>query len=185
VKQLGSIRRSNACRASSGQCSRSSTGVRMFVGVAQPVELQFCKLEVRGSSPLASSTAVRRFERVPVIATSARIGRCQISEGCPSGQREQAVNLPANAYGGSIPPPSTRWVAGSGIGCRASRHWRWRSRRDGAIGRVPAAGVAQLVERQPSKLNVVGSNPISRSQQFCWRSPSNEEKSAEQQRPPT
>gem|GEM_PF-5055799 len=25
------------------------------------------------------------------------------------------------------------------------------------------AGVAQLVERQPSKLNVVGSNPISRS----------------------
>jgi hypothetical protein len=26
-----------------------------------------------------------------------------------------------------------------------------------------AAGVAQLVERQPSKLNVAGSNPVSRS----------------------
>ena len=26
------------------------------------------------------------------------------------------------------------------------------------------AGVAQLVERQPSKLNVAGSNPVSRSQ---------------------
>ena len=27
--------------------------------------------------------------------------------GCPSGQREQTVNLPANAYGGSNPPLST------------------------------------------------------------------------------
>ena len=30
------------------------------------------------------------------------------------------------------------------------------------------AGVAQLVERQPSKLNVAGSNPVSRSKSF-WR----------------
>ncbi len=28
------------------------------------------------------------------------------------------------------------------------------------------AGVAQLVERQPSKLNVAGSNPVSRSKSF-------------------
>ena len=28
-----------------------------------------------------------------------------------------------------------------------------------------SAGVAQLVERQPSKLNVAGSNPVSRSSQ--------------------
>jgi hypothetical protein len=28
---------------------------------------------------------------------------------------------------------------------------------------IPRAGVAQLVERQPSKLNVAGSNPVSRS----------------------
>src|SRR5690606_5916285 len=28
-------------------------------------------------------------------------------EGCPSGQREQAVNLPAYAYAGSNPAPST------------------------------------------------------------------------------
>ncbi len=28
------------------------------------------------------------------------------------------------------------------------------------------AGVAQLVERQPSKLNVAGSNPVSRSTSF-------------------
>ncbi len=29
------------------------------------------------------------------------------------------------------------------------------------------AGVAQLVERQPSKLNVAGSNPVSRSKVEC------------------
>src|SRR5438477_13010359 len=31
--------------------------------------------------------------------------------------------------------------------------------------RTTYAGVAQLVERQPSKLNVAGSNPVSRSRQ--------------------
>ncbi len=31
------------------------------------------------------------------------------------------------------------------------------------------AGVAQLVERQPSKLNVAGSNPVSRSKVKCDR----------------
>ena len=61
------------------------------------------------------------------------------SEGFPSGQREQTVNLPAQAFGGSNPPPSTI--------TRRDRH----------------AGIAQLVERQPSKLNVAGSNPVSRS----------------------
>ncbi len=61
--------------------------------------------------------------------------------GCPSGQREQAVNLPALAYVGSNPTPTTNiTVIGSDF-----------------------AGVAQLVERQPSKLNVAGSTPVSRS----------------------
>ncbi len=31
------------------------------------------------------------------------------------------------------------------------------------------AGVAQLVERQPSKLNVAGSNPVSRSETLSSR----------------
>jgi hypothetical protein len=62
-------------------------------------------------------------------------------EGCPSGQREQTVNLPAHAFEGSNPSPSTNF------------------------GSAPegVAGIAQLVERQPSKLNVTGSNPVSRS----------------------
>src|SRR5688572_6050876 len=71
-----------------------------------------------------------------------------VSEGCPSGQREQTVNLPAIAYGGSNPPPSTVGKASAA--------------RRKALGES-CAGLAQLVERQLSKLNVVGSNPSSRS----------------------
>ena len=79
----------------------------------------------------------------------------KVSEGCPSGQREQTVNLPAIAYGGSNPPPSTvnglrRLGTGSASRLRGERF----------------AGLAQLVERQLSKLNVVGSNPSSRSAFF-------------------
>jgi hypothetical protein len=42
-----------------------------------------------------------------LIASSTR-NNGMAMEGCPSGQREQTVNLPAYAYGGSNPPPSTR-----------------------------------------------------------------------------
>ena len=32
----------------------------------------------------------------------------QVTVGCPSGQREQTVNLPADAYEGSNPSPTIR-----------------------------------------------------------------------------
>ena len=68
-------------------------------------------------------------------------------EGYPSGQREQAVNLSSLDYVGSNPTPST---------ARKGEHRiLWSG--------IQFAGVAQLVERQPSKLNVAGSNPVSRS----------------------
>ena len=61
---------------------------------------------------------------------------------CPSGQRERAVNPPAFAYSGSNPlAPTTFGVF---------------------------AGIAQLVEHQPSKLRVAGSNPVSRSTSSLW-----------------
>src|SRR5262245_25594335 len=71
--------------------------------------------------------------------------------GYPSGQREQTVNLPAHAFEGSNPSPTTlgRWVDGNA--------GRWSS------GTTQFAGVAQLVERKPSKLDVAGSSPVSRS----------------------
>ena len=62
-----------------------------------------------------------------------------MTERFPSGQREQTVNLPAYAFGGSNPPLSTITTI---------------------TGR---AGIAQLVEREPSKLGVAGSSPVSRS----------------------
>src|SRR5262249_27353631 len=115
-------------------------------GVAQSVEHLPCKQGVRGSSPLVSSKRGADVE-VEEAGVSARRfkERRGNTEGCPSGQREQAVNLPALAYDGSNPSPST-----------------------------PQAGVAQLAERQPSKLNVAGSNPVSRS-----------ESAARQSRPPS
>ncbi len=55
----------------------------------------------------------------------------------PSGQREQAVNLLAYAFEGSNPPLPRKHFS-------------------------ELAGIAQLVEHQPSKLRVAGSNPVSR-----------------------
>jgi len=54
----------------------------------------------------------------------------------PSGQRGQTVNLLAYAFGGSNPPLPTSLSVG---------------------------GNSSAVERQPSKLGVAGSNPVSRS----------------------
>ena len=155
-----------------------------FAGVAQPVEHLFCKQVVRGSSPLASSAAP---------------SRSTFTEGCPSGQREQAVNLPAMPSLVRIqhpPPPArrlappaggvgfvlsgrhapprpaevnsagphpTRRLLGRGFGCRSSAFLSPSVGAAGGSRRIHSAGVAQLVERQPSKLNVAGSNPVSRS----------------------
>ena len=61
----------------------------------------------------------------------------------PSGQRGQTVNLLAYAFGGSNPPLPT------------TDH---RAR-----GMTDRCGNSSAVERQPSKLGVAGSNPVSRS----------------------
>ena len=58
----------------------------------------------------------------------------------PSGQRGQTVNLLAYAFGGSNPPLPTTVGALDGV-----------------------RGNSSAVERQPSKLGVAGSNPVSRS----------------------
>ena len=83
----------------------------------------------------------------------------------PSGQRGQTVNLLADAFGGSNPPlPTTvsmasRSVMGAGGLHQGSVVPHARS------SRVPVSfcGNSSAVERQPSKLGVAGSNPVSRS----------------------
>src|SRR5512145_2647687 len=83
----------------------------------------------------------------------------------PSGQRGQTVNLLANAFGGSNPPLATivepvcgRMVTMNGTTTESGG-------RPGRSGRraTPRRGNSSAVERQPSKLGVAGSNPVSRS----------------------
>ena len=93
------------------------------------------------------------------------------SERFPSGQREQTVNLSANAFGGSNPPLSTiLWIgteSNAGIAqlARASAFQAegrgFESRFplhdcNGAINRPRSSGV----ERFLGKEEVIGSNPI-------------------------
>ena len=59
----------------------------------------------------------------------------------PSGQRGQTVNLLVPTFGGSNPPLPTTCGHDRGM----------------------AGGNSSAVERQPSKLGVAGSNPVSRS----------------------
>ncbi len=99
------------------------------------------------------------------LGTAANVSSATVresSESCPSGQREQAVNLPDLSYAGSNPALSTstpRLPAGTNrSGFCFTALGRGRSR-----AMTSFAGVAQLVERQPSKLNVEGSSPFSRS----------------------
>ena len=68
----------------------------------------------------------------------------------PSGQRGQTVNLLAYAFGGSNPPLPTTIP-----GLRTTTIFE-----TGAHGK---RGNSSAVERQPSKLGVAGSNPVSRS----------------------
>jgi hypothetical protein len=65
----------------------------------------------------------------------------------PSGQRGQTVNLLAYAFGGSNPPLPTTFDIAAARGAR----------------RRGTSGNSSAVERQPSKLGVAGSNPVSRS----------------------
>ncbi len=153
-------------RATAGFIPGAAGGVRAFAGVAQLVEHLFCKQVVSGSIPLASSSE----GPASFSSLASSILRSENSEGCPSGQREQAVNLPAHAYVGSNPTPSTnvdtartargpllrpQALLGAAAGMGSPRRGLRPSR--------SSAGVTQLVESQFSKLKVDGSSPFSRS----------------------
>ena len=83
----------------------------------------------------------------------------------PSGQRGQTVNLLAYAFGGSNPPLPTIVATGVSTARTVGRAGRRAFRRAPlACGAGSAlCGNSSAVERQPSKLGVAGSNPVSRS----------------------
>ena len=111
------------------------------------VEQLICNQQVVGSSPIASSSR-------QLLATQNRSGTTfgvarfilfrgkRERERFPSGQREQTVNLPAM-------PSKVRILPSPPV----------------------FAGIAQLVERKPSKLGVAGSSPVSRSSLRVWLMP--------------
>src|SRR5262244_2662547 len=100
---------------------------RRSAGVAQLVEHLICNEVVGGSSPFASSAPAGRPGGAPVAPGSSRAAKESGAdvEGCPSGQREQTVNLPAYAFEGSNPSPSTTCPAGrplvSGLRARCQK----------------------------------------------------------------
>ena len=79
----------------------------------------------------------------------------------PSGQRGQTVNLLAHAFGGSNPPLATIVEPACAQAVIGARNQRGVGQPGGR--RTPRRGNSSAVERQPSKLGVAGSNPVSRS----------------------
>ena len=106
------------------------------------VEQLICNQQVAGSSPIASSVGV-------------------LSDGFPSGQREQTVNLSSLTSKVRILPRPRTSQTDSKIKTTTKTTTRNRPFMF-AVTRT-YAGVAQLVELQPSKLDVAGSRPVSRS----------------------
>src|SRR5437899_183200 len=105
------------------------------------VEQLICNQQVKGSSPFVSSLPKsKRNQQTPRQRHAGSVVRGSLegegAVGCPSGQREQTVNLPRLALRRFESFP---------------HHF------------VARAGVAQLVEHQPSKLRVTGSSPVARS----------------------
>jgi hypothetical protein len=100
-------------------------------------EQLICNQQVVGSSPIASSE-----KKFFIPDAKMLVEQWWASDSCclgdeerfPSGQREQTVNLPAMPSKVRILPSPPLF-----------------------------AGIAQLVEREPSKLGVAGSSPVSRS----------------------
>ena len=102
------------------------------------VEQLICNQQVAGSSPIASSVEPR--------AQRARANELELFGRVPERSKGTDCKSVATGFEGSNPSPSTAAM-------------------NGAINQFEKfAGVAQLVELQPSKLDVAGSRPVSRSQ---------------------
>ena len=122
-----------------------------FADVAQLAEQLICNQQVKGSSPFVSSSLRTGTLSVPVLHRL---------------QCEGAVRVARSDGYGGVPERSM------GADCKSAgeRLRRFESfphhGRTGVARRWletgSAAGVAQLVEHQPSKLRVAGSSPVAR-----------------------
>ena len=115
--------------------TRCASRVARIAGVAQAAEQLPCKQQVVGSTPSASS-GVLRLLQVPDGGVPER----------PKGADCKSAAIRLRRFESSPLHPEETTPD---------------PRRRKAFG--PTAGVAQLVELQPSKLDVAGSRPVSRS----------------------
>ena len=113
----------------------------MQAGVAQLAEQLICNQQVAGSSPIASSK-IYRFIKYYYYVLSDIVFRYPYG-GVPEWLKGTDCKSVGSAFGGSNPPPSTNSSSLYGYNLRA--------------------GIAQLVEHQPSKLRVASSSLVSRS----------------------
>jgi hypothetical protein len=129
------------------------------------VEQLICNQPVGGSNPFASSD----FMLFPPA--------------CYRPTRTAWCNLQIHWRLGEVPErPKGADCKSAGVRLRrfesSPPHWRHRAYRVEPVAKEPdvvsrrygqpvRAGIAQLVERQPSKLRVAGSNPVSRSNPRC------------------
>ena len=97
-----------------------------------------------------------RVRLLPVAQTEKLIEKTIKWGRCPSGQREQTVNLPAYAFGGSNPSLPTHRECSSTVEPQPSK--LVMSVRSRSLARV--AYVAQSVEHFLGKEEVTGSNPV-------------------------
>jgi hypothetical protein len=134
-------------------------------GVAQSVEHLFCKQAVRGSSPLASSACASPNSVLFSYSCSLRCKFISSFGGLPEWPKGADCKSAGYAFDGSNPSPSTPRTAPFVVPTPGIKPVFVKILPKRGILIRTTAGVAQLVERQPSKLNVAGSNPVSRSQQ--------------------
>src|SRR6185369_14509082 len=112
-------------------------------GVAQLVEHLICNQRVGGSSPFAGSMSHLKI---------AGVVEWLMAPGCKPGG--------FTPYGGSNPPPCTRSRI---VDFRLNAYWFFKSAIENRQSAIIWAGVAQLVEHQPSKLRVASSSLVARS----------------------
>jgi hypothetical protein len=150
----------------------SFSALRIFRGcyeatVAQQAEQLICNQRVGGSIPFGGSRSVTRRGEVPER---------------PKGADCKSAGA---AFGGSNPPLSTskfcdgEFVKGEHSVCHSSlsgillKERSWTGQHDRRLTefvtllRSIMCGSSSVVERQPSKLRVAGSNPVSRSMCPC------------------
>src|SRR5216117_3144915 len=139
------------------------------------VEQLICNQQVKGSSPFVSSLPKNEEFEEPTNPAggdtrgllSGEVSRGEGAVGCPSGQREQTVNLPRLALRRFESFPHHFVARGRSSVGRASAFQAeghgFEPRRPLLVLRVAKARVAQSVERVLGKDEVTGSIPVASS----------------------